>query len=60
MSAGIIAALPPILMLLITMASPDYMTELYTTPRGHKNLMIGAGMMFVGTIVMKKMINFKV
>lgn len=60
MSAGIIAALPPILMLLITMASPDYMTELYTTPRGHKNLMIGAGMMVTGTLVMKKMINFKV
>lgn len=60
MSAGIIAALPPILMLLITVASPDYMTELYTTPRGHKNLMIGACMMIFGTIVMKKMINFKV
>lgn len=60
MSAGIIAALPPILMVLITMASPDYMTELYTTPRGHKNLMIGAGMMVTGTLVMRKMINFKV
>ena len=60
MSAGIIAALPPILMVLITLASPDYMTELYTTPRGHKNLMIGAGMMVTGTLVMRKMINFKV
>jgi len=60
MSAGIIAALPPILMLLITVASPDYMTELYTTPTGHRNLMIGAGMMVFGTVVMKKMINFKV
>lgn len=60
MSAGIIAALPPILMLLITMASPDYMDELYTTPAGHRNLMIGAGMMVTGTLVMRKMINFKV
>ena len=60
MSAGIIAALPPILMILITLASPDYMTELYETPRGHKNLMIGAVMMVMGTVVMKKMINFKV
>ena len=60
MSAGIIAALPPILMILITVASPDYMTELYTTPRGHKNLMIGACMMIMGTVIMKKMINFKV
>ncbi len=60
MSAGIIAALPPILMLLISMASPDYMAELYTTERGQKNLMIGAGMMVTGVLVMKKMINFKV
>ena len=60
MSAGIIAALPPILMLLITVVSPDYMTELYTTPTGHRNLMIGAGMMVLGTVIMKKMINFKV
>lgn len=60
MSAGIIAALPPILMLLITMASPDYMNELYTTSAGHRNLMIGAGMMVTGTLVMRKMINFKV
>jgi len=60
MSAGIIAALPPILMGLITVASPDYMTELYTTPTGHRNLMVGAAMMVTGTLVMKKMINFKV
>lgn len=60
MSAGIIAALPPILMILITVASPDYMNELYTTPTGQRNLMIGAGMMVTGTLVMKKMINFKV
>lgn len=60
MSAGIIAALPPIMMAGITVASPDYMAELYTTSTGQRNLMIGAGMMVVGTVIMKKMINFKV
>jgi len=60
MSAMIIGALPLIVMALITMASPDYMTELYTTPTGHRNLMIGAGMMMMGIMVMRKMINFKV
>ena len=60
MSAGIIAALPPIIMILITMMSPDYMEELYTTPKGHQMLMIGAFMMVMGTLVMRKMINFKV
>ena len=58
-SAMIIGALPLVVMGLVTMASPDYMTELYTTPTGHRNLMIGAGMMAMGTFVMKKMINFK-
>jgi len=60
MSAMIIGALPPVVMILISIASPDYMTELYTTERGHKNLLIGVCMMIVGSLVMRKMINFKV
>lgn len=58
-SAMIIGALPPGVMVLVTMMAPDYMTELYTTKRGHTNLMIGAGLMMTGTFVMRKMINFK-
>jgi tight adherence protein B len=59
-SAMIIGALPPGVMALVTVAAPDYMTELYTTSTGHRNLMIGAGMMVAGTLAMKKMINFKI
>ncbi|WP_371396119.1 type II secretion system F family protein [Fretibacter rubidus] len=59
MSGIIIGSLPIVVMALISVASPDYMTELYTTSTGHRNLMIGAVMMVVGTLVMKKMINFK-
>lgn len=58
-SAMIIGALPPGVMALVTMMAPDYMTELYTTKTGHRNLMIGAGMMVSGIFVMRKMINFK-
>ena len=60
MSAIIIGSLPIIVMTLVTMTSPEYMTELYTTPTGHRNLMIGAGMMVMGTLIMRKMINFKI
>ena len=60
MSASIIGALPIVVMVIITIASPDYMTELYTTPTGHRNLVIGASMMVMGTLIMKKMINFKI
>ncbi len=59
MSAMIIGALPIVVMGLVTIAAPDYMTELYTTPRGHQNLMIGATMMVMGTLMMRKMMNFK-
>lgn len=60
MSAMIIGALPVVVMVIITLAAPDYMHELYYTSTGHRNLMIGAGMMFMGTMVMRKMINFKI
>jgi len=59
MSAMIIGALPIVVGGLVTVVSPDYMTELYTTPTGHRNLMVGAGMMVLGTLMMRKMINFK-
>lgn len=59
MSAGIIGSLPIVVMILITILSPDYMKELYTTTTGQRNLMIGAVMMLMGTAMMKKMINFK-
>ena len=59
MSAMIIGALPIVVGGLVTVVSPDYMTELYTTSTGHRNLMIGAGMMVLGTLMMRKMINFK-
>lgn len=58
-SAIIIGSLPIIVMILVTIASPDYMNDLYKTPRGQKNMMIGAAMMVVGTLMMRKMINFK-
>lgn len=59
MSAIIIGVLPVAVGALVTVIAPDYMVELYTTPTGHRNLMIGAGMMVVGTLMMRKMINFK-
>ncbi|MEE9272640.1 MAG: type II secretion system F family protein [Robiginitomaculum sp.] len=59
MSAMIIGALPIIVMGLVTMTTPDYMMPLYTEPMGQRNLIIGAVMMILGIIIMRKMINFK-
>ncbi|NNE58005.1 MAG: type II secretion system F family protein [Hellea sp.] len=59
-SAMIIGALPIIVMVLVTIVSPDYMADLYYTDTGQRNLVIGAAMMVCGILVMRKMINFKI
>ena len=58
-SAGIIGVLPPGIMMLVQVTTPAYMAPLYSDPRGHILLMIGAFWMGAGIFVMRKMINFK-
>ena len=57
-SAGIIGSLPPIVMLLVYMTTPDYISLLWTHPTGQLMLVGCAIWMTVGVLVMKKMINF--
>jgi tight adherence protein B len=57
-SAGIIGSLPPIVMLLVWMSTPDYIALLWTTPVGQFMLVCCVGWMTCGVLVMKKMINF--
>ena len=58
-SAFIIGSLPPGVVGLISVTSPSYMNVMFTDQRGHLLLMIAVVMMFVGIMVMRKMINFK-
>src|SRR5437660_7958330 len=57
-SAGIIGSLPPIVMLLVYLSTPDYIALLWTTPVGQFMLVGCVGWMTCGVLVMKKMINF--
>ena len=57
-SAYIIGALPIIVGILVQMSSPAYLVPLFTTDTGQFNLMVGVGMMTIGSLIMKKMINF--
>jgi tight adherence protein B len=57
-SAGIIGALPPIVMLLVYLTTPAYISLLWTHPTGQLMLVGCAIWMFIGIMVMKKMINF--
>jgi len=57
-SAAIISALPIVVMTLVYLTSPDYISLLWTEPLGRVMLGASACWMFMGVMVMKKMINF--
>jgi tight adherence protein B len=57
-SAAIIGALPIIVMVLVYLTSPKYITLLFTDPTGNVMLAGSAVWMTMGVLVMKKMINF--
>ena len=57
-SAGIIGALPIAVLMLVYITSPQYISLLWTEPLGRLMLAASALWMFMGTMVMKKMINF--
>jgi tight adherence protein B len=58
-SAAVLACLPFAVMILVYLTSPRYIELLWTTTTGKFQLLIGATMMTMGTLVMRKMINFK-
>jgi tight adherence protein B len=57
-SAAIIGSLPPVVMALVWITTPDYISLLWTTPLGQFMLVGCALWMTCGVLVMKKMINF--
>ncbi len=57
-SAGIIGSLPPIVMLLVYISTPDYISLLWTHETGRLMLAACVVWMSCGIFVMKKMINF--
>ncbi|WP_019959982.1 type II secretion system F family protein [Woodsholea maritima] len=58
-SAGIIGALPPLLLVIISLVSPGYTDVLFTQPKGQFLLIGGVVWMGIGILVMRGMINFK-
>jgi len=58
-SAGIIGSLPPIVMFLVYLTTPHYISLLWTHPTGQLMLVACVVWMSIGIMVMKKMINFK-
>lgn len=58
-SAMVLASLPPGVMFMVYLTSPDYIMPLFTTLMGKFMIAVGACWMLMGVLVMRKMINFK-
>jgi len=58
-SAGVLAALPFVVSTMLIVVAPKYIAFLWITKTGNMLLGIGAFWMFMGIMVMRKMINFK-
>lgn len=59
-SAGIIGCLPVLVSLGLYFARPEYISLLFTEPTGQKLLAGGVFWMFLGCLMMKQMINFRI
>jgi len=59
-SAMIIGALPVLVSFGLYCANPDYISLLFTTPKGKFLLTVAIGWMTCGILVMRQMINFKI
>jgi Flp pilus assembly protein TadB len=59
-SAVIIGALPFIVATLVYLTSPQYISILFTDPRGHLILLASGVWMSIGIFVMRNMINFDI
>jgi tight adherence protein B len=57
-SAAIIGSIPPVIMFLVYLMTPGYISLLWTRDIGHLMLAGSAVWMTIGVLVMRKMINF--
>ena len=60
MSAWILCGLPIFVALAVTVMNPDYMSVLWSDPRGHYLLFAAAGMQLVGMLIIRKILQIKV
>lgn len=59
-SGWILGGLPFILMGLLSLINPGYMSVLWTTPEGHNLMLIGGGLMVVGFFLLSRIVEIKV
>jgi tight adherence protein B len=60
MSRWVLTAIPILLLFFTTAVNPDYVRPLYTTPVGHLLLLVSGVMVFMGSVVIKRIVDIKV
>jgi tight adherence protein B len=60
LSRWVVTALPIALLLMITLINRDYVEPLYSTSGGHVMLAIGAVLVVAGSLVIRRIVDFKV
>jgi tight adherence protein B len=60
MSAWILCGLPLFIAMVTTFMNPDYMSVLWTDPRGHKLIAVALFMQILGMLIIRKILNIKV
>ena len=60
LSRWVVSGLPVFLLLILTVVNPGYVEPLYTTLAGQLMLAVGAVLMVTGSLVIKKIVDFKV
>lgn len=60
LTAGILIAMPLIMMVLLSGVNPDYIHVLFNDPAGHTLLIVAATMQIVGSLLLWKIVNIKV
>jgi tight adherence protein B len=59
-SSWILGGLPFVLMGILSLINPNYISVLWTTPEGHNLLLIGGGLMVIGFFLLNRIVEIKV
>ena len=55
----ILAGLPPVLALILSVVSPEHMKPMITDPLGVKMIIIGGSMQVIGSLIIRKLVNIR-
>jgi len=55
----ILSGMPPVLALIMSFVSPDYMRPMVTDPLGMKMIAAGCAMQVMGTVIIRKLVNIR-